>query len=559
MASWVRRISNLAVVLLLSGCAGAHLQDKAQLELAKTAKDTYAKSKVDAVILDERKNLKAQLASELEIVRANYQLRLDYAFLRMADDDKRPMADSRVTRAANRLNGLGFVADEERDTDGEALNQTQKLRAYLGQEQLLALKRRRMQTQSDLIFGATGKRLPKCHAEMPEALLFLDELSEKQRVVAEINYEPYKKACKEALEISEKWLDLIDEEGEIRSTYNDWKAALKKHKDLQRAIIDRSKKVADAKAAHKNAVKQAGDEGAETQERIQDTAAKLRKALETAGETAASIGILPEERIKALTTILLSVASQGADDQLKTENLDTATLIAGQIPEIAGQIKAMEEVGQAPSVSALLIELRHQSILLDYAKEQQEIVRRSARLHEERYKAYEDEAKQWLGFHDALCSYTVILADGDHPGKDCDRFTVTSKLENRKYTVACVLPDKRTLASGDCALAKSWKATLASVPSDKTAKRNFYKALAAFSLAMAARAPQDEYEYRLIDLSHQEIIAGNRSAIRAWDSLVKVPLGQIEAYHAAGIPPEKIAELLVTGLTLGAIAVGVNR
>ncbi len=556
MAPWTRHISILTAALLLSGCAGAHLQDKAQLEMAKTAKDTYAQAKVDAVILDEQKNLEAQLASEIEIVRANYQLRLDYAFLRMADDDNRPMADTRVTRAANRLNSLGFVADQGPDGDGDTLSQTQKLRAYLIQEALFELKGREIRTRSDLIFAASGKRPPDCHAAMPQALPFLSALSENQGVIAEINYEAYKKACSETLE---KRQGLIDEEGEIRSAYNDWQGAERKYNDLQAAIRLQSVAVADAKAAHAQAVQQAGADGKETQQAIEDAAAKLSQALETAGDAAASIGILPEERIKALTTILLSVASQGADDPVKTENLDTATLIAGQIPEIAGQIKAMEEAGQAPSVSALLIELRHQSILLDYAKEQQALVRRGARLHQERYKAYEDEARQWLGFHDALCSYAVLLAGEAHPGKNCDAFVVTLALKDGKETADCFLSGQRLPASGDCALAKSWKATLAGLPKDKTAKREFYKALAAFSLAMAARAPQDEYEYRLVDLDHQEVIAANSSAIRAWDSLVKVPLGQIEAYHSAGIPPEKIAELLVTGLSLGAIAVGVNR
>lgn len=554
MAIRIRRNSSLvALALLSSGCAGVHLLDKAQLETATAAKTTYAEAKVEEVILDERRNLEAQLASELAIVRANYQLRLDYAFLRMADDDNRPMADSRVTRAGNRLNSLGFVADEEADADGDILNQTQKLRAYLIQEQLLALKGKKLQERSNFIsLAASGKRPPKCAADLPEALPFLDELSGDQRDSAEINYKEYKKICKEALE---KRQGLIEENGEIQSAYGDWQEAKKRYGDLVTAIKDRSAAVARAKAAHDKAVKNAGAGGEETQKKIQNAAEKLGKALKKAGGKAASLGILPEERIEALTTIVLAVASQGADDEAKAESLDTATLIAGQIPVIAGQIKAFRDSGRAPSVSALLIELRHQTILLDYEKEQQELIRQRAALHEERYKAYEEEAKQWLAFHDALCSYAVVLAGGAHPGKACDEFLVTLG----QNSADCKLSGQVVPASGDCALAKSWKDTLGSIPNNKTAKRELYKALAAFSRAMAARAPQDEYEYRLIDLDHQEVVAANRSAIRAWDSLVKVPLDQIEAYHAAGIPPEKIAELLVTGLSLGAIGVGVNR
>ncbi len=499
--------------------------------------------------VDDDETFKAQLALEHKLVRANHLLRLDYAFLRMADDDNRPMADSLVTRAANRLTKLGFVADMVRDADGDVLNQTQKLRAYLIQEALLALKGREMQVRSDLIFGVSGKRPPKCHAGMREALPFLNELSENQRVIAEINYESYKKACTEALET--RW-GLIGEGGEIRSANNDWRAAQKKHMDLQRAIGDQSKKVAAAKAAYAQVVKQAGAEGAETQREIQDAATKLSEALETAGDSSALIGILPEARIKALTTILLAIASQRADDQVKTEKINTATLIAGQIPTIAGQIKDMWGTGQAPSLSALLIELRHQSNLLDYAKEQQELVRRSARLHEERYKAYEREARQWLSFHDALCSYAVTLAGGMHPGKNCDAFVVTLEKKNGKDVADCSLSGKRIPASGDCALAMSWKASLANVPSDRTAKREFYKALAAFSLAMVARAPQDEYEYSLVDLSHQEIIAANRSAIAAWQNLVKVSLNQISALNAATTLSGEAANVSVANQVLRA-------
>lgn len=539
-------------MLVSSGCAGMHLQDKAQLETAKVARTTYAEAKVDEVILDEKKNLEAQLAAEIEIVRANYQLRLDYAFLRMADDEKRPMADSRITRAAKRLNSLGFVADKERDADGDVLNQTQKLRAYLIQEQLLELKGRELQQRLDFIVQASGKRPPKCRAGLPAELPFLDELLEDQRFIVEDNYGRYKKACDEALEKApETRQALIDEKGEIRSAYSDWQAALKEHENLRKAIEERSAAVAQAKDAHEQAVKQASAGGPETEKKVRDAAAKLGEALKQAEK----FGVLPEERIKALTTIVLAVASQGPDGKVETENLDTAIVVAGQIPVIAGQIAALREAGQAPSVSALLIELRQQTIRLDHAREQQALVGRRASLHEARYKAFEDEARNWLAFHDALCSYAVRLAGKDHPGRECDAFGATLGAG----TAVCTLSGQRIPASGDCALAKSWKATLASVPGDKAVKREFYKALAAFSQAMAARAPQDEYEYRLVHLDHLEVVAANRSAIRAWDSLVKVPLDQIEAYHAAGIPPEKIAELIVTGVTLGAIAVGVNR
>ena len=305
-------------------------------------------------------------------------------------------------------------------------------------------------------------------------------------------------------------------------------------------------------------MRDADPENSEAQQRIQDAAAKLGAALEKAGDKLGSLGILPAERIKALTTILVSVASKGGEDEAKVEGLDTAAVVAGRIPAIAGQIEAMQEDDETPSVSALLIELQHQSILLDYAKEQQELIRQKAALHEERYKAYEDEARQWLDFHDALCNYAALMAGRPHPGLACDGFVVTShKTNSGEYTVSCTLGGQPL--PGDCALAKSWKATLAGLPSDKAAKREFYRALAAFSLAMAARAPQDEYEYRLVDLDHQEVVATNRAAVRAWDNLVKVPVDQIAAYHEAGIPPEKIAELLVTGMSLGAIGVGVNR
>jgi hypothetical protein len=58
---------------------------------------------------------------------------------------------------------------------------------------------------------------------------------------------------------------------------------------------------------------------------------------------------------------------------------------------------------------------------------------------------------------------------------------------------------------------------------------------------------------------HREALAGRETALRGWDNLVAVPIGQLDAYYQAGLKPAEVADLLIKALGFSAIAIGVAR
>ena len=81
----------------------------------------------------------------------------------------------------------------------------------------------------------------------------------------------------------------------------------------------------------------------------------------------------------------------------------------------------------------------------------------------------------------------------------------------------------------------------------------------------ADRSLSQEIEFRLeqsfreIDVRHRETLLARRSAIEGWNSLVSVPIDQLNAYYSGGIKPAELADFIVKALGFTAIAVGVSK
>lgn len=68
-----------------------------------------------------------------------------------------------------------------------------------------------------------------------------------------------------------------------------------------------------------------------------------------------------------------------------------------------------------------------------------------------------------------------------------------------------------------------------------------------------------EQSFREIDVRHRETLLARRSAIESWNSIVSIPLDQLDAYYSGGIKPAELADLIVKALGFTAIAVGVSQ
>jgi hypothetical protein len=212
------------------------------------------------------------------------------------------------------------------------------------------------------------------------------------------------------------------------------------------------------------------------------------------------------------------------------------------------------EQAAVPSVNNLLIEMRHQVLLLEYAKQLRTLGQQRVDILKTRYEALNKEARFWLNFGDAVCSYAVVSAGGEFPRRSCDEFSVSFMTETKMWS--CTVPNAPLIKN--CALGKPWHETIES-PGNTAATRELYKALAAYLQALAIQATQHEQTFRLIDVRHREALASRESAIRGWDNLVAVPVNQLEAYYQAGLKPAEIADLIVKALGFTAIAVGVSQ
>jgi hypothetical protein len=73
------------------------------------------------------------------------------------------------------------------------------------------------------------------------------------------------------------------------------------------------------------------------------------------------------------------------------------------------------------------------------------------------------------------------------------------------------------------------------------------------------RAREEALDYMLIALDHDEAVDNSEMAVGLWNSLIATPVNQIAAYHGSGVRAEDVAALVIQALSLGGIAVGVNR
>lgn len=532
-------VAFLAAVLTLSGCGGAfRVHDESRAKMATGIKAKYDKAEVLGAIEVEKKNLDNLLAEELKVVRDNQQLRVDYALLRLADGTA-PMATTYRDTALARIKTLGFA-------DPKALR-ADRLRVVD-----LTVGTRQLQDLARDIKAMTRMAPPPCRTDtvLPEALHPTPALTADARADAEAFYASYLKVCKK-LQANAP----AHAAGELQATFKDWTDASHEVARLDQSIEDATQDVGAKSTAYLGALekrKAAATAGDEVKQEAQDKATAALKALDKAKDIAKVIGDKgkAEQRLDALV-VLLSAAA-GGTITTSDERLKKAATVAKEIPSLAGEMTALLQNAKAPTVNGLLIEMRHQILLLELVKQLRGFAQQRADILKARYDALKEEARLWLRFTDATCSYAVVKPDGVFPGVKCDAFVVTIGSDN---SVTCRLD---TAPIAECRLGKSWNTNIrdrANVP----ATRELYKALAAYLQALAIQGAQHEQTFRLIDVGHREALANREAALRGWDNLVAVPIGQLDAFYQAGLKPAEIADLLVKALGFTAIAVGVAR
>jgi hypothetical protein len=349
--------------------------------------------------------------------------------------------------------------------------------------------------------------------------------------------------------------EVLLSDGELRQAATDMQKAERNWADIKAQIAAQRTAVAEARKAYEEAVaagKVAPDAASGAQ--IKTQADKLNEALATAKkfDDRFDLGILATERVKAISSLLVATSSGKVDAAAQADkNLSSALVVAATAPALVDSITALKAQAQAPPVAGLLIELRHQSLLIDHANKRLELMDRRVALAKAKYQALLAEARQWLEFKDALCN----LAKPGAKGPECDTFVVSVN----GNTITCTsepTPGART-AIANCPYAKPWNAVLDTGSAE--ARRASDRAVAALVQAAAIRSQADEIDFRLIDVEHREALAANRMAIQAWNNLIAGPTDQLSAYYKSGLKPYEIGDLIVKALGLTAIAIGVAQ
>jgi hypothetical protein len=529
----------LTAFLPFYGCAGAlRLHDASKAKMTVGVKDKYAQSDVLGVLDIEKRNLDNLLAEELKVVRDNHRLQVDFALLRLADDNT-PMAETYTKKARNRLRELGYP-------DGFKM-----LRRARFADIDLAIEQRLLQENGELLEAMTGRTPPRCApgVALPETMKLPDELPTMQRKAAESFYKTYRSACQEVQSKPENQPPA----GLIKQAFDEWQAARDEVAKLDQSVSDARQDFIAKKEAYdraSEALERAKESGPEEQKKLKNAADSLKRDFELAKDVIGLIENKSAATERADSIIVLLAAAAGTEINTSDPNLKKAANVASEIPALAGDVRGLVEQARTPSVNNLLIELNHQIVLLEYAKRLRILSQQRVDILKTKYDALKDESRFWLRFGDAVCNYATVSANKQFPGEECDNFEVTPDGKTCKVGASSV--------SDDCTLNKPWNENIQRQPNN-AATRELYKAMAAYLQALAVQATQNEQTFRLIDVRHQETLASRESALRAWDNLVAVPITQLDAYYEAGLKPAEIADLIIKALGFTAITVGVAQ
>jgi hypothetical protein len=310
--------------------------------------------------------------------------------------------------------------------------------------------------------------------------------------------------------------------GRLKAALAAWQDAAGELAGLRQKQADAQKRYEAALKAYDDAtrlaeVDRAGTSFVDQAKQLQDLLAGFESAAKALGVESSAA-----ERIRGIDTLLAAAAGGKIDEaRLSDPGFKKAVMVAAATPPLADEARRIVADRRAPLVAALVLEKQHQ-----------EIRRNAARRSVERQVRRVELLRQKL---EALVLEVELLQVG---------------------RVAAVNAGR--LAAPEDPFAKPLGAALETPKPG--ARRQLYQLLARYVDSIAtARARQEEIDYRLIALDHEESVDASETAIGLWNALIASPINQLTAYHAAGIRAEQVAALLIQLLTMGGIAVGVNR
>lgn len=494
----------LGLSLLVSGCAGVHLHNEANYQVATKAQTAFDDAKLASSLAEERSRLAQILQRELAAVRRQTLATRDAHLLAILVGDNRNASwgefDRTVQGRLEELLGADtsvfpkldnaltrLKSAQERLRDAEFAYRT--LRPGPGDPAL---------TCPPPTPGSSGP--PKLSSERLQAIY--DAYSVE---CAEITTQ--KTIISPAGATGSKWqklaLELADADAQQRATT---KKVEQTKKDYEKAKKD-----------HEAAIK-AADASA-----IQAAATVLKSKLDELGLLGAAGQIAALQQQVAAIDGVLDALTKDVDSSKPASDPSQQTYlrIASFLPSLEKRIGAAYNY---PTVVPLLLAAEH--LRLQLAAAQQTLATQTTRLNLLRKKL------------DAMAAEMSLL-----------------NTASRWMTGVDTLADQKT--KHPC------KRTAALVVDYGGWAPNCQEQVVAALLLYAdawtvGRLPQHEVDHLLIGLRHAASVDASENALLQWQNMIGVPLSQLVAFHKGGITSEDLANL-INAIGLGGIAVGVNR
>lgn len=586
-----RRIALLAVAVLfgLNGCAALRLHDASKAAVAESAKQQLKDAKVTETVDVALANSKKFLDEADRIAGLEAEVRKKRAQLDIAESP-RSMATWLRARWTEQA-ALGF-----KDTATAHLRLQARVRID-GAEKTARKNRIRFKTfakdpEAAKLLGSTLCAGIDDKSPVPT----VTKLTKKQGRRFGSTFKTYQKNCVDLAALlaalkAVKSNSALDRGEKSRLQARDRRDRLVATAVAAKQELDKARKDLEDEQAKWKTGKSGIAELRDKAKKVRDAADKVLTLAEHAG-----LETEPLDNIKHLAILLGAISSGQVDKDAVANNpaLAKASLAAAQLPSLAEDAIALIAAGKAPPVNHLILELNHQQILYDRARELSNLWDEELALHDQKVAALEEQAKQYREIQYRLCNYATMKAKQKHQGEACvvmrfeDKVVrVEGKSEVQKDKIckigpapvpptppqsapaqpaaaqpapaqpAPALPAAASLQIDDCVLANSWRVNDKASDAPRV-KRQFLAALLAHSRALDARTSVRKIEFRIINIGHKRIAVSNRAAVAAWNNLVAVPVDTLAAYHKAGIKPDTVASAAAQLIGLLGVGAGIG-
>ena len=613
-------LSLAVVTLLVSGC-GIYLHDEGLSNIAVEAREKAGALDLPSVIGTARDNRTALANKQVAILKGNAELQANIRLARAVTDDG-PMAltvwdsddfmddlDTLGVKHNVTLNALDGVYSDTAKWEFQLRSRARRVEVFLGIMPTPCLP--------DFNIPPAEQFADAVAVDERDAfrVIYGDYVTTCSRIKSQLDaiLRPmiYQLGKDGRPETNEDGKPIVDEMGQpvprenpglIAEAWNDWKEA---EEDLEtKRAVARDQLVA-LKAAERKLSK-ASAAGPDRASEITSAAEELRNAVEAFNvicETGATIvNLTPDEakekdgrpfsnsiicgaKRKALGQ-LIEAAATGQDPTAADapKSLKNAAIIAAALPGLVGDVGAFLEAGRKVPLASLRLLEAQASIDKEFAD--RKVQRQEERVQQAKlaWRATMAEAHHLWQTRYALCKATnAVAADVDRKSQsiNCSSMTVATSIppigdpSSRSFD-ACkyrlnewkqmpiagtdeVVPQfvqsEEVLTAPDCLLGT----TISDAMSDTTVANHIKNALSHYYLAaQSARAGKTEADYRMTLIDGEEALDADERALRLWAELIVVPVNSLASHYEGGLKPEAIADTIVTGAGLGAIAVGVN-